>query len=168
MVMDDQFAFHEESSGFVAEKPDRVFAALDDHKRLAAHMSKPSWRMGWATMQIIVEPGRPQGVGSRIALRGRVFGVRLSVDEVVTRYEPPSLKEWQTTEPPRLLVIGHYRMAFRTSPERDGTLLTVTIDYNSPTSIVPRILAALFGRVYARWCTRQMVSDAIQMGAGTS
>ena len=167
MVEDDRFAFHEESSGFVAEKPDRVFAILDDHNRLAAHMSKPSWRMGWATMQIILEPGK-RGAGSHIALRGRVFGFRLSVDEVVTRYEPPSLKEWQTTEPPHLLVIGHYRMAFRTSPERDGTLLTVSIDYNPPTSILSRILAGLFGRVYARWCTRQMVTDAIQTAAGTS
>ena len=162
------FAFHEESSGFIAQTPHRVFALLDDHARLAAHMSKPSWRMGWATMQIIVEPGRPRGVGSHISLRGRVFGFRLRVDEEVTRYEPPSLKEWRTTAPPRLLVIGNYRMAFTTSPERDGTSLRVTIDYDSPTSFFSRILAALFGRVYARWCTRQMVSDAIHAGASTS
>ena len=163
-----RFGFHEESIGFIRETPDRVFAMLDDHARLAAHMAKPSWRMGWATMQIITDPQRPRGVGAHIALRGRVFGFRLSVDEAVTRYEPPFMKEWETTEEPRLLVIGHYRMAFLTSAEGDGTKLRVAIDYNHPTSAFTRLLGVLFGRVYARWCTRQMVADAVSQTAGTS
>ena len=137
---------------------------LDDHERLAAHMAKPSWRMGWATMQIITDKKRPRGVGSHIALRGRVFGFRLSVDEEVTRYEPPTLKQWETTEEPNLLVIGHYRMAFSTDAERDGTKLRVTIDYNHPTSAFTRFLGVLFGRIYTRWCTRQMVADAVAAG----
>lgn len=166
--MAQRFAFHEESTGFIRETPDRVFAKLDDHARLAAHMAKPSWRMGWATMQIITDPQRPRGVGAHIALRGRVFGLRLSVDEAVTRYEPPSLKEWETTEEPHLLVIGRYRMAFFTSAERDGTNLRVVIDYNHPTSAFARLVSVLFGRVYARWCTRQMVADAVSQAAGTS
>jgi hypothetical protein len=155
-----RFAFHEESSGFIRETPDSVFAKLDDHARLAAHMARPSWRMGWATMQIITDPQRPRGVGSHIALRGRLFGFRLTVDEAVTRYEPPALKEWETTAEPHLLVIGQYRMAFLTNAERDGTRLRVTIDYNHPASGLPRLLGVLFGRIYARWCTTQMVSDA--------
>ena len=161
-VVADQFAFHEERSGFVNAPPDRVFATLDEHARLAAHMAKPSWRMGWATMQIITDPQRPRGVGSHITLRGRVFGLQLSVDEVVSRYEPPSVKEWETTHEPRLLVIGQYRMAFLTSGAPEGTLLRVTIDYNRPASIVSRLLAMLFGRMYARWCTSQMVDDAVK------
>lgn len=155
-----RFPFHEESIGFVRETPDRVFAKLDDHARLAAHMARPSWRMGWATMQIITDPQRPRGVGAHIALRGRVFGFRLSVDEAVTRYEPPSLKEWETTTEPHLLVIGQYRMGFFTSAERDGTTLRVVIDYNHPTPAFTRLLGVLFGRMYARWCTSQMVNDA--------
>ena len=158
--MTQSFSFHEESTGFIAERPARVFAKLDDHARLAAHMAKPSWRMGWATMQIITDPERPRGVGSHIALRGRVFGFRLSVDEEVTRYEPPSLKAWETTEEPHLLVIGQYRMSFSTTAVRYGTELRVTIDYNRPISPFPRLLGILFGQMYARWCTSQMVSDA--------
>jgi hypothetical protein len=162
------YAYHEESSGFVSEVAARVFAMLDDHARWAAHMSKPSWRMGWATMQIIPDPKRLRGVGAAIALRGRVLGLRLSVDEVVTRYEPPFVKEWETTGEPRLLVVGRYRMAFLTSAEREGTTLRVTIDYNRPVSAVSRLLAALFGRMYARWCTSQMVRDAVNGIAGYS
>ena len=159
-MMTQRFSFHEESGGFIPESPEHVFSKLDDHARLAAHMAKPSWRMGWATMQIVTDPERPRGVGSHIALRGRVLGLSLSVDEEVTRYQPPFLKEWETTEEPRLLVVGQYRMLFSTSAVRDGTQLRVAIDYNRPTSPFPRLLGILFGPMYARWCTSQMVSDA--------
>jgi len=51
-------------------------------------------------------------------------------------------------------------MAFLTSPEREGTALRVTIDYDYPTTALTRLLGAVFGRMYAGWCTRQMVGDA--------
>ena len=159
--MAPRFKFHEETVGFVHETPERVFAMLDDHSRLAAHMERPTWRMGWATMAIITDTTRPRGVGTHITLRGRVFGFRLAVEEAVTRYEPPLLKEWETTEEPHLLVIGVYRMAFTIKPKESGTKLRVMIDYDRPTSRFPRLLSVLFGRAYARWCTRQMVSDAV-------
>jgi hypothetical protein len=34
------------------------------------------------------------------------------------------------------------------------------IDYDLPTRGLSRILGRLFGRMYAKWCTRQMVRDA--------
>ena len=111
-------------------------------------------------MRIIPDPDQPRGIGARIALRGRVFGFRLSLDEVVTRYEPPLLKQWETTGEPRLLVIGRYRMGFETRAAAEGTKLRVAIDYNRPRSLVSWWLAALFGRIYARWCTAQIVRDA--------
>lgn len=160
MAKGKSFTFHEESSGLIRERPDRVFAKLDDHARLAAHMTKLSWRMGWATMQITTDSNRPRGVGSHITLRGRVFGVRLWVEEVVTQYRPPFLKEWETIEEPRLLVIGQYRMAFATTAVGDNTQLRVMIDYGHPEGSFSRLLGVLFGRMYARWCTSQMVNDA--------
>ena len=165
--MADNFEFHEEAAGFVQETPERVFAMLDDHSRLAAHMKRPSWRMGWAKMAIITDTTRPRGIGTDITLRGRVFGFHLTVEETITRYEPPLLKEWETTDEPRLLVIGNYRMAFITSSEKSGTRLRVMIDYNRPASRIPRLLSVLFGRAYARWCTNQMVSDAVHADPST-
>lgn len=166
--MASRFTFHDEAIGFVHESPERVFAMLDDHSRLAAHMETPSWRMGWATMAVVTDTTRPRGVGTHITLRGRVFGFRLAVEETVTRYEPPLLKEWETTAEPRLLVIGVYRMAFTIMPEESGTKLRVMIDYDRPASPFPRLLSVLFGRAYARWCTRQMVTDAVHASPSTS
>ena len=163
--MTQHFRFHEETAGFVHAAPERVFATLDDHARLAAHMEKPSWRMGWARMKITTDTTRPRGIGSHLTLLGRVFGFQLSVDEVVTRYEPPLVKQWETTREPRLLVIGAYRMTYAITAAADGVSeLRVTIDYNRPVSLVSRLLSVLFGRAYARWCTGQMVADAIRLG----
>ena len=112
-------------------------------------------------METEIDSGRGQKVGSRIRLSGRVFGVELSVDEIVVERDPPRRKVWETTGAPKLLVIGHYRMGFELSPLRNGSMLRVFIEYALPQSVPARWLGGLFGRYYARWCTRQMVDDAV-------
>ena len=93
-------------------------------------------------------------------LRGRVFGIRLFLDEVVIMREPPLQKIWETVGELRLLVIGPYRMGFNLSPDGPAAQLRVGIDYELPTKGIARLLGRLFGRPYAKWCTRQMVHDA--------
>jgi hypothetical protein len=49
--MSAQLPFHRETTVRVAARPHVVFALLDDHQRLAAHMQKPSLMMaGWGWM----------------------------------------------------------------------------------------------------------------------
>ena len=96
-----------ESNGFVQSPMDQVFAHIDDHTRLSSHMGKPSWRTEGGRMETEIDEGRGQEVGSRIRLSGRVFGVALSVEEIVTERNPPHGKVWETTGAPKLLVIGH-------------------------------------------------------------
>ena len=43
-------------------------------------------------------------------MNGRILGLKLSLDEVVTERDPPARKVWETVGVPRLLVIGPYRM----------------------------------------------------------
>ena len=154
-------AWHEEYSGVVRAIPERVFERLDDQTRLSAHMSKRSWRMGWGKMETVPDDQRGRAVGSHIVLRGRVFGIRLHLDEVVISRHPPLRKAWETVGEPRLLVIGAYRMGFALSKGASGqSQLTVHIDYELPQRGLPSLLGRLFGRMYAKWCTRQMVVDA--------
>jgi hypothetical protein len=112
-------------------------------------------------MQTEIDEGRGQKIGSRIRLSGRVFGVELSVEEIVTERNPPRRKVWETTGTPKLLVIGHYRMGFELSPQGNGSMLRVFIEYALPEGGPARWLGRLFGRYYARWCTQQMVDDAV-------
>ena len=151
-----------ESTGFVQSPMDQVYAYIDDHTRLASHMGEPSWRTGWGRFETLIDEGRGQKVGSRIRLSGRVFGVELSVEEIVVERDPPRRKVWETTGAPRLLVIGQYRMGFELSACEGGSLLGVFIEYALPARAPARWLGRLFGPYYARWCTRQMVAEAVK------
>lgn len=153
---------HHECSGLVQSPMDQVFAHVDDHTRLSSHMSEPSWRTGWGRMETEIDEGRGQTVGSRIRLTGRVLGVELAVEEVVVERSPPRRKVWATTGAPKLLVIGRYRMGFELSPQGSRSMLRVFIDYALPERGLARWPGQVFGRFYARWCTQQMVDDAVR------
>lgn len=111
-------------------------------------------------MSVEADEANGQAVGSHIRMGGRVLGLRLSLDEVVTRRDPPSDKVWETVGTPRLLVIGAYRMGVHIEPEGGGSRLQVFIDYDLPTGWATYWLGRLFGGVYARWCVRQMLTGA--------
>jgi hypothetical protein len=160
MTSPRKFSRHHESSASIPASADRVFAVVDDHSRLSSHMTKRSWKMGGGRMAVTLDQDRGQLVGSRIRLGGRIFGVWLAVEEVITERDPPRRKVWETTGQPRLLVVGHYRMGFEITPQRDGAHLRVFIDYALPEKAPARWLGYLLGRYYARWCTDRMVRDA--------
>jgi hypothetical protein len=94
-------------------------------------------------------------------MSGRVFGVHLYLDEVVTQREPPARKVWETVGLPKLLVIGPYRMGFDVTAYGAESQLRVFIDYALPCSWPARWLGRVFGGYYARWCTQSMVDDAV-------
>lgn len=156
----DPLPLHHRSEALLAIGAERLFAYLDDHRRLAGHMEKPSLMTAGASMRIDTDERRGQAVGSVIRLTGRVLGLRLSVEEAVTRRDPPREKVWETVGEPRLLIIGAYRMGFTIAPVGSGTRLVVFIDYRLPARGIGRVLGWLLGGSYAAWCTRKMASDA--------
>lgn len=152
---------HAQFSDVVAAGPPVVFEFLDDPTRLTAHMERRSWKMAWGRMGTTIDEQGGRAVGSRIVVEGRVLGIRLFLEEVVTVRRPPMVKEWETTGRPRLLVIGPYRMRFtveEASPGRSAVL--VSIDYDLPDGWFTAVLGRLFGASYARWCTRRMATEA--------
>ena len=159
-TMHDAFPFHFESKRKVRASADVTFSYLDDHTRLAAHMSQSSWMMAGARMGIELDVAAGRAVGSRIRLSGGVLGIPISVEEVVTERHPPLRKVWQTTGVPKLLVIGHYRMGFEITPHGASSLLRIFIDYALPQAPFARWLGRVVGGSYARWCTESMADDA--------
>lgn len=145
---------HHEQSVFVAATPQAVFAYVDDHARFSSHMNESSWMMGGGKMEIKVDEGKGQRVGSHITLRGKVFGVDLYLDEVVIEHQPPHVKSWETVGQPKLLVVGRYRLRVEIQPAEHGAKLSVSIDYDLPQT--HRWLGILFGKMYAKWCVAQM------------
>lgn len=116
----------------VKAPPDDVFARLDDPRRLSAHMTQPSWKMGGGRMSVKTDDGEGRVVGSHIEMEGRVLGVRLRLDEVVTERDPPRRKAWQTVGRPRLLVVGEYRMWVEVDGADGGSRLKIGIEYGLP------------------------------------
>ncbi len=152
---------HCESSALLSVSADETFAYVDDHTRLSSHMRKSSLMMGGTRMDVEIDGGRGQYLGSRIRLTGRVLGVRVSVEEIVTVRDSPRIKVWETTDSPRLLVIGHYRMGFEITPQSSDSQFRVFIDYALPETGLAHWLGHLLGRTYAKWCTQQMVDDVV-------
>ena len=154
------FARHHESVVVLDALPDVAFAYLDDFTKLSAHMQKRSTMMMGSRVTIETDALGGRTRGSRVRMSGRVLGMELSLEEVVTEREPPFRKAWQTVDA-RLIVIGQYRLGFALSPRGGRSELRVFIDYDLPHKGVGLWLGKLFGRTYARWCTEQMANDAL-------
>jgi hypothetical protein len=164
-VSPNPYPLHQSSEVDVSVTSAVLFAALDDHKRLASHMVKPSLMTAGASMRITTDARHGQAVGSVISMSGQVLGLKLTLDEVVTERQPPFKKAWETRGQPRLLVIAGYHMGFTISPRQGGSHLVVFIDYGLPEHGLARWLGKLFGKAYAGWCTRRMASDAARVSA---
>jgi hypothetical protein len=119
-------------------------------------------------MDISVDAAKGKAVGSHIQLDGRVLGIALHVDEVVTVHEPPLRKVWETTGTPRLLVISTYRMGYEITPDGTASDLRLFIDYALPETGLAKWLGRLFGGFYARWCAEMMADDAARQFAADS
>lgn len=148
---------HYEESILIPRSMEEIFAYIDDHNNLSSHMNDSSWMMVGSRMETLVDAERGQKAGSYIRLSGKVFGINLFVDEVVTQYEPPRAKAWETVGDLRLLVIGHYRMNIKAEPQDGNSLLRIAIDYDLPATNA--WLGRLFGGFYAKWCVRQMIES---------
>ena len=152
------FSFHHEARGTLRTTVQAAFEFLDDFRKLSAHMEQPSAMMLGSRMQIVTDEGGGRAVGSRVRMSGKIMGIPLSLEEVVTEREPPTRKAWETVDA-RLVVIGQYRLGFQLEPRAHACDLRVFIDYDWPKGSL-RLPAALFAKSYARWCTRRMVTDA--------
>ena len=161
-MLTQSLPLHETSTARVAAPIDQVFAHLDDPQALAAHMGESSMMMMGSRMSIDVDADGGRMVGSQIRMQGRMMGIPLSLEEVITERLVPSKKVWETIGTPKLLVIAQYRMGFELTPSGDTTLVRVFIDFRLPTTAPESWLGRLLGGVYARWCTKQMAEDAVR------
>ena len=74
---------------------EQAFAHLDDFAALSAHMEKRSAMMIGSRMRIATDGLGGRAVGSRVRMEGRVLGMALRLEEVVTERQPPVRKAWE-------------------------------------------------------------------------
>ena len=117
--------------------------------------------MAGGSMKLESDERHGRAVGSHIRMSGSMLGMRLCLDEVVVRREPPLHKEWETVGAPHLIILSWYRMGVGLERRGADTRVTIFIDYRPAAGLAGRILSALFGRIYARWCVRQMLDGVV-------
>lgn len=159
-MMTKTFPWHAEYTTQIQAPIDKVFTFLDDPLALSAHMGKSSMMMLGSSMAVDVDAGGGQVLDSKISMHGRMLGIPLSLEEVITERQEPHKKLWETIGTPQLLLIDHYRMGFELTPKDDASLVRVFIDYSLPPTAPGSWLGRLLGGFYARWCTKKMASDA--------
>lgn len=147
-------------SAKILASPSEVFDYIDDHNKFSSHMNKSSLMMGGSKMNTYVDELKGKAVGSHIKMDGNVFGIYVSLDEVVTEHVPPHRKVWKTVGTPKLLIIGQYQMKVEIGSDGPGSRLTVSIDYELPHSFV--WLGKLLSGWYAKWCIQQMLHGTQQ------
>ena len=153
------FALHHENTVTLNAPVDAAFSYLDDFKKLSAHMEESSGMMMGSKMTIETDAASGKAIGSKVRLHGKMMGMTLSLEEVITERRPPLRKAWDTTHT-NLLVIGAYRLGFELMPNGSTSQLRMFIDYDLPEKPPARWLGRLFGKTYARWCTEEMAKDA--------
>lgn len=151
-----KFERHCEKSVLINAVPEAVFSYADDHKNFSSHMNKSSWMMGGGKMETYADEGDGQKIGSHIKMNGKIFGLNLYLDEIITVYDPPVQKEWKTVGDIYLIIIGRYKLGFKIISKNNNSELKVYIDYDLPTSFPLRILGYILGAWYAKWCVNQM------------
>lgn len=144
----------------IQSSTEMLFAYLDDHRHLGSHMSASSWMMLGSKMDYEFDADKARSIGSKFGFHGKILGIALSAEQIVTVRTPPEMKVWETVGSPNLWVIGGYRMGFEIRPEATGSLLRIFIDYHLPTAPPARWLGLIFADSYARWCTNRMAKDA--------
>ena len=153
---------HYEDSVVINSSPENVFSFADNHNNFSSHMNKSSWMMGGGMMKAEVDEGKGQKIGSHIRMDGKIFGINLFLDEVITEREVPHRKAWETVGDINLIVIDHYKLGFEIIPENNKSKLRVYIDYNLSKSLRTKWLGFLFGGMYAKWCVGQMINGTYE------
>lgn len=158
---------HFDATATIQTSPGTLFTYLDDPQRLGAHMSQSSWMMLGSTMTYQFDEAEGKAVGAHIRMEGRLLGLALDLDEIVTVREVAVRKVWKTVGKPHLIIISDYEMGFEITPLVTSSQLRIFINYVLPRGPA-RILGWLLGGMYARWCVTRMLSDAARHFAGAS
>lgn len=144
---------HFQESIFIPVSTDEVFNYVDNHSNYYSHVIKFATFLG-GRMDLQFDEDHGKSVGSHIHLSGSVFGKSLSLEEVVTKREPPTIKTWETVGTPNFLIVGKYQYNLTIEPKDKGSLLSVSFDFSPPEK--SGWLRRSISNVYAKICAREM------------
>ena len=139
--------------------PAKVFAQMDDFSKTGMHMSESSMMMMGSKLKLEQLSTNATGVGASYRWYGKMMGMIMDFSEKVTTWQPPKLKEWETTGEAKIIIMSWYRMWYEITPAENGTIAKLSISYLSPRQWYFKLLSFLFANWYCNWCLNNMLND---------
>ena len=143
----------------IASTPEKVFGQMDDISKTGMHMSENSMMMMGSKLTLEQLSINSTGVGSKYRWFGKVMGMTMDFSEVVTKWQPPKIKEWETIGEAKIIIMSWYRMCFEIAPAQNGTDVKLSIGYLPPKQWYYKILSFFFAEWYCNWCLNNMLND---------
>ena len=139
--------------------PENVFSFMDDVSKTGMHMSENSMMMMGSKLILEQIPGPSKGIGATFHWYGKVMRMPVDITETVTTWRENREKVWETTGTPKIILLGWYRMILKTEPAKDGTCVSLQIDYTQPNGWFYKILYFFLSNWYCNWCLSNMLND---------
>ena len=139
--------------------PEKVFHQMDDFSKTGMHMSESSMMMMGCKLKLEQLSSNPNGNGSTYRWYGKILGMTLDFSETVTKWQPNTLKEWETIGEAKIIIMSWYKMWFEIAPSSNGTIAKMSISYLPPKEWCNRILSFFFANLYCNWCLNNMLND---------
>ena len=143
----------------IQSSPEKVFNQMDDFSKTGMHMSESSMMMMGSKLNLQQLSSNATGIGAKYRWYGKMMGMTIDFEEAVTKWQPPTLKEWETIGEAKIIIMSWYRMWFEIFPDQRGTLAKLSISYLPPKEWYYKILSFFFARWYCRWCLNNMLND---------
>jgi hypothetical protein len=140
--------------------PKKVFAQMDDFSKTGMHMTEGSMMMMGSKLALQQLSSNSTGVDAKYRWYGKIMGMSMDFSEVVTKWQPPILKEWETFGDAKMIIMSWYRMWFEIIPTENGTTAKISISYLPPKQWFYKILSFFFANWYCNWCLNNMLNDS--------
>jgi hypothetical protein len=140
--------------------PQKVFSHMDDLSKTGMHMKENSMMMMGSKLSFERLEGPLQGIGTTYRWHGKIMGLPVDITETVTKWTENQEKVWETTGDPKIILLGWYRMILKLMPVKEGTLVSLQIDYTQPNGVFYNFLYFFLSRWYCHWCLNNMLNDS--------
>ena len=132
---------------------------MDDFSKKGMHMTESSMMMMGSKLKLEQLSTNATGVGASYRWSGKMMGMIMDFSEMVTKWQPNKLKEWETVGEAKIIIMSWYRMWFEIMPAENGIITKLSISYLPPKQWYYKILSFLFAKWYCNWCLNNMLND---------
>lgn len=136
-----------------------IFQQMDNFSKTGMHMTESSMMMMGSNLKLEQLSKNPSGVGAKYRWHGKMAGMTIDFSETVTKWQPPTLKEWETIGEAKIIIMSWYRMWFELTPSPTAIVAKLSISYLPPKQWYFKVLSFLFANIYCNWCLNNMLKD---------